>query len=55
MIFFFFERVCMKFWIQRSIILDADTRFLSAFWTTLWEKMENKMKRYTTFHKQIDG
>jgi hypothetical protein len=46
----FFEQVWVHFRILRSIILDRDTKFLSAFWTTLWEKMDTKLKRCTTFH-----
>lgn len=29
----------MYFEISRSVILDRDARFLIAFWTTLWDKM----------------
>jgi hypothetical protein len=46
----FFEKVWVHFGIPRSIISDRDTIFLSAFWTTLWEKMDTKLKRSTTFH-----
>ena len=46
----FFEQVWVHFWIPRRIILDRDTIFLSAFWTTLWEKMGIKLKISTTFH-----
>jgi hypothetical protein len=45
----------VHFGIPRSIISDKDTIFLNAFWTTLWEKMDTKLKMYTTFHPQIDG
>jgi hypothetical protein len=31
------------FGIPRNIISDKDTRFLSAFWTTLWENMDTKI------------
>jgi hypothetical protein len=51
----FFEQVWVHFGIPRSIISDKDTRFLSAFWTTLWEKMDTKLKRSTTFHPQTNG
>jgi len=40
---------------MRSLISDRDTIFLSAFWTTLLEKMDMKLKRSTIFHPQIDG
>jgi len=46
----FFGHVWIHFGIPRSIISDMDTRFLSAFWTTLWEKMDTNLKRSTTFH-----
>lgn len=45
----------MYFGIPKSIILDRDIRFLSAFWTALWEKMNPRLKRSTTFHPQTDG
>jgi hypothetical protein len=46
----FFEQVWMHFGIPRSIISGMNTKFLSRFWTTLWEKMDTKLKRSTTFH-----
>jgi hypothetical protein len=46
----FFEQVWVHFGIPRSIILDKDINFLSGFWTTLWEKMDTKLNRSTTFH-----
>ena len=45
----FFGQVRVHFGILRSIILDKDTRFISELWTTLWEKMDTKLKRSTTF------
>jgi hypothetical protein len=51
----FFEQVWVHFGIPRSIISDRDTIFLSSFWTTLWENMDTKLKRYTIFHSQTNG
>jgi hypothetical protein len=46
----FFEKAWIHFGIPRNIILDNDSGFLNAFWTTLWENMDTKLKRYTIFH-----
>ena len=46
----FFGQVWVDFWISRSTLSDRDTRFLGAFWITLWEKMNIKLKRPTTLH-----
>jgi hypothetical protein len=46
----FFEQIWVHFGIPRSIISDRDIGFLSAFWTTLWENTDTKLKRSTTFH-----
>jgi hypothetical protein len=51
----FFEQLLVHFGIRRRIISNSDTRFISAFWTTLWEKMDPNLKRPTTFHLQTDG
>jgi hypothetical protein len=51
----FFEQVWVPFGIPRSIISNMDTIFLNEFWTTLWEKIDTKLKRYTTFHPQTYG
>jgi hypothetical protein len=51
----FFEHNWVHFGIPRSIISDRDTRLLSAFWTTSWEKMDTKLKSCTTFHPQKNG
>jgi hypothetical protein len=45
----------VHFGILRSIISDKDTIFLNASYITLWEKMNTKLKRSTTFQPQIDG
>jgi hypothetical protein len=51
----FFEWVCVHFGIPRSIIAKRETRFLHIFWTRLWEKMDTKLKRSTSFHPQTYG
>ena len=51
----FFEQVWVHFGIPRSIISDRDTKFLDAFWTTLWENMDTKLKWSTKFHLQTHG
>ena len=51
----FFGQVWVHFGIPRSIISYRDTRFLSAFWTTLWEKMDTKLKISTIFDPQTYG
>jgi len=39
----------------RIIISNGDTIFLSAFWTRMWENMDTKLNRSTTFHSQTNG
>ena len=51
----FFEQVWVEFGIPRSLISDRDTRIISEFWTTLWEKMETKLKMSTSFHPYTNG
>ena len=46
-----FEMVWVHFVIQRIIILDRASGFLSAFWTALWKKMDTKLKRSKNFHQ----
>jgi len=52
---FFFNHVWIHFGLPTSIISDRDSRFLGKFWTSLWERMDIRLKRSTTFHLQIDG
>jgi hypothetical protein len=49
-VYMFFEQIWVHFVIPRSIISKRATTFFSAFWTTLSEKMDTKLKRSTTFH-----
>ena len=51
----FFNHVWIHFGLPTSIISDRDSRFLGKFWTSLWERMDTRLKRSTAFHPQIDG
>lgn len=51
----FFERVWVHFGIPQSIILDHDSKFLSAFWLSLCSFLDTKLTKSMTFHPQIDG
>lgn len=47
---FFFGQVWVHFGIPRSMVLDKETIFISAFWTTVWEEMDIALNISTTFH-----
>ena len=48
-----FQNVCVLFGLHTFIISDQDSLFLGKFSPSLWELMETKMKKSTTFHPQI--
>jgi hypothetical protein len=50
----FFQHVWVHFGLPTSIISDQDSRFLGKFWSSLWELMDTKLKKSTTFHPQTD-
>jgi hypothetical protein len=39
----FFREVVRLYGMPKTIILDHDTKFLSNFWKTLWEKLGTKL------------
>jgi len=51
----FFSHIWVHFGLSASIIYDWDSEFLGIIWTTLWEKMDIKLKYSTSFHPQTDG
>jgi hypothetical protein len=51
----FFANVWVHFGLPTSIISDRDSHFLGKFWSHLWELMDTKLKKSTTFHPQTDG
>lgn len=51
----FFEHVWVHFCLPKCIILKWDNWFHSIFLSSLWAITDTKLKKFTTFHSQIDG
>jgi hypothetical protein len=51
----FFSNVWVHFNRTYSIASNKDSRFLGRIWTTLWEKMDAKLKQLKTLHQQMNG
>ena len=51
----FFQHVWVHFGLPNSIVSDQDTQFVGKFWSSLWELMDTKLKKSTSFHPQTDG
>jgi hypothetical protein len=51
----FFENVWVHFGLPTSIVFDQDSRFMGKFWSILWELMDTRLKKRTSFHPQTDG
>ena len=51
----FFQNVWVHFGFPNSIVSDRDFWFVGNFWSNLWDMMDIKLKKSTTFHPKIDG
>jgi len=52
---FFFQHVWVHFRLPTFIVSNRDSRFVGKFWLSLWELMDTRLKKSTTFHLQTDG
>ena len=50
----FFENVWVHFGFPTSIVSDQDYGFMGKFWSSLWELMDTRLNKRTTFHPQTD-
>ena len=51
----FFQNVWVHFGLPTSIVSDQASQFVGNFWSKLWDMMDTKLKKSTTFHPQKDG
>jgi hypothetical protein len=50
----FFENVWVHFGLPTSIVFDRDYRFMRKIWSSLWELMDTRINKSTSFHPQTD-
>jgi hypothetical protein len=50
-----FNNIVCRYGCPSSIVSDRDPRFVSEFWTALWERFGSKLKLSTAYHPQTDG
>lgn len=51
----FFQNIWVHFGLPTAIVSDRDSRFVGNFLSNLWDMMDTKLKKSTTFHPQTDG
>jgi hypothetical protein len=51
----FFREIIRLHGILKTIVSNRDTKFLSHFWRSLWNKLGTKLLFSTTCHPQMDG
>ena len=50
-----FQNIWVHFGLPTSIVSDTDSQFVGNFWSNLWDMMDTKLKKSTTFHPQTYG
>ena len=51
----FFQHVSVHFGLPTSIVFDRGSRFGGKFGSSLWELLDTRLKKSTTFHPQTNG